>query len=209
MEKILQLEAMLPLQDRDLCEYLWNHFNLINAPKSEQEIIFIARLIGGFLKTEEGINFALRSFEAKVENANYLHTFYQKELLGDPTGLINPKELIKFSGWIYRKKHALHADVVAEENYEQQATCDSCGGSFPSYYCTLVVDVEISGRRMAETLCNHCRSHSEDSSIKSSAIHNGCRNCLKTKCHNHPNFAPKHVSELPRNPFKTHLEIGR
>lgn len=196
----IELEKSLPPPPKDLGEFLWRAKNDCQLNINDQDLVFMVRLMGDYLRSPGGRQLMLKALNSEVKPASSLHSYFKAGFLNDETQRIQPSDLVHYSGWIYKQQFGCPQSAIEVDEREDSVICDSCGGKFPGNYCTRNVEVlKNTGRTILETWCNHCRSNSENPRVRESGSPNTCGNCEKKEC----DFHPKHVETFMNMPTRS------
>jgi hypothetical protein len=173
---------------------------------SQEDFILINRAFVLYLLTDEGKQTMMhllgqaskvdliKALGLEVEQGTYENQYYPDGYLGMEEKRLNHVDLFEVSGWIYNNRvkgtSTVHppdaVDVVKIPNLVQ---CDECHVSTPRQYCGTVVKSFTGGREQTQTLCNHCRMHSNDMRVRSDSSGKTCMDCRFVQCQYHPRRA--------------------
>lgn len=196
-QRRIEVEKYLPEGSQYLCQHLWNKFAEAGIQISQDDIVFISRCVSDYIKnTQNGKHTALKLLNADLNNLSPLNTYYPEGHFGDDRRKIPAKDLVEFKGYIYQQSKSIPHHCVEVDDREDSVMCDKCGGKYPFGYCATEIEMEGPGQGFI-TVCNHCKTNSENPRLRSHGDVKKCDLCPKKTCEFHPKHF--HTINKPTN----------
>ena len=182
----MRMEEKLPPPSQLLCSYLWKKTNEAGMGITQNDIVTLSRLFCDYVQnTPDGKRTVLRLLGSTVTEADPRHGYYP--FSKDASQRIPPKDLVKYSGWIYKGAIGLGDNQVETEQNGNLEACDDTGILGPKDYCVQTHKrYGANGREQIVSLSNYARLHTEDLNIRQTAKKETCVTCKVHTCDYHP-----------------------
>lgn len=182
----MQMETKLPPPSQLLCSYLWKKTNEAGVRFNQEDIVLLSRLFCDYVQnTPEGKKTVLKLLGATVAPADYRHGYYP--YTKDANQRIAPKDLVRYSGWIYKGTFGLGDNQIETEQNGNLEACDDTGILGPKDYCVQTHKrYGHGGKEQLVSLSNYARLHTEDFNIRQTAKKETCVTCTVSSCDYHP-----------------------
>lgn len=191
-----------PEELRPLAEYIHQKHREAGVDLNREQVFFLMKMFMSFVKeTPVGKHVVLWMLNIAAKPVSILKTYFKNGYDRADENRIRSTDLMEYSGYIYKGVASIAYSKVDVMDKEEAHMCDSCGGRFPADYCIRQAEVlKQSGHTRIETLCNHCRYHSENPKIRDTGSARICAGCEKTACEFHPNHVEAPPILLPPPP---------